>query len=179
MHEQEVRIRYNQITLTDSDSGIKRSPTVEFMALHQIIYISTANPELTEDRLLAILASSQKRNAERNITGLLLHADGNIIQVIEGPEDRAKKLYTKIAKDSRHRGVTLISSRPIQERDFPAYKMGFKRTHSQAFKQKLPGFTDVVERRAVTDEQLAGLSKLVATFIRTFAKTTRIDNFGH
>lgn len=147
--------------------------------LHQIIYISTANQGLSEDALLELLSASQKRNAARQITGLLLNSDGNIIQVIEGPEAAAKALYGKIAKDSRHRGVTLISSRPIKQRDFPEFKMGFKRARSTDFKAQLPGFTDVVEKRGVSDEQLAGLSKLVAIFIRTFAKSTKIDHFGH
>lgn len=147
-------------------------------ALHQIIYISTANPELTEDALLELLSGSQKRNASRKITGLLLHSDGNIIQVIEGPEPAAKALYDKISGDSRHRGVTLISSKPIEKRDFPEFKMGFKRARSVDFKKQLPGFTDVVEKRGVSDEQLAGLSKMVAIFIRTFAKSTKIDHFG-
>ncbi|HKK18871.1 MAG TPA: BLUF domain-containing protein [Opitutales bacterium] len=146
--------------------------------LYQIIYISTANAELTEDALLELLSASQKRNAARKITGLLLHSDGNIIQVIEGPEAAAQALYKKIASDSRHRGVTLISGRSIEKRDFPEFKMGFKRARSIDFKHKLPGFTDVVEKRGVSDEQLAGLSKLVAIFIRTFAKSTNIDHFG-
>ena len=146
--------------------------------LHQIIYISTANRELTEDALLELLSASQKRNAAKEITGLLLHSDGNIIQVIEGPEAAAKSLYEKIAADTRHRGVTLVSSRAITKRDFPEFKMGFKRARSVDFKEQLPGFTDVVERRSVSDEQLAGLSKMVAIFIRTFAKSTKIDHFA-
>ena len=146
--------------------------------LHQIIYISTANRELTEDALLELLSASQKRNAAKEITGLLLHSDGNIIQVIEGPEAAAKALYEKIAADNRHRGVTLISSRSIDQRDFPEFKMGFKRARSVDFKEQLAGFTDVVEKRGVSDEQLAGLSKMVATFIRTFAKSTKIDHFA-
>lgn len=147
--------------------------------LYQIIYISSANSELSEDALLELLSASQKRNAARLITGILLHSDGNIIQVIEGPEAAAKALYEKIATDSRHRGVTLISSQSINRRDFPEFKMGFKRARCEDFKEQLPGFTDVVERRSVTDEQLTGLSKMVSVFIRTFAKSTKIDQFGH
>jgi len=145
--------------------------------IYQIIYISTANAQLTEDALLEILSGSQQRNAKRNITGLLLHADGNIIQVIEGPEDAVKALYEKISKDPRHRGVTLISSRVVNARDFPEYKMGFKRANPHDFNKHIPGFTDVVEKRTVSGTQLEGLSKLVATFIRTFAKSTKIDCF--
>jgi len=147
------------------------------MTLHQIIYVSSANAELTEGALLEILASSQTRNANRDITGLLLHADGNIIQVMEGPEHEVKPLYDKVATDTRHSGVTLISSRAIHRRDFSDYKMGFKRADVAVFNEQLPGFTDVVEKCAVSEEQLAGLSRLVATFIRTFAKSTRIDQF--
>jgi hypothetical protein len=50
---------------------------------YQLLYYSTANPELTEDALTEILMESQKRNTKREITGLLLHSDGNIIQIIE------------------------------------------------------------------------------------------------
>ena len=146
-------------------------------SLHQIIYISTASPQLTESELMKLLAGSQKRNQAREITGLLLHSDGNIIQVIEGPKNEVDTLYQKIAADSRHKGVTLISTRPIEQRDFPEYKMGFKRTERGTFEQKIPGFTDVVERRNLSEKDLEGVSKLVATFIKTFAKTTNITSF--
>jgi hypothetical protein len=145
--------------------------------LLQIIYISSATPELTEDALLELLAKTQQRNKDRDITGLLLHADGSIIQVIEGPELAARALYTKIAADSRHKSVTLISCRAINKRDFPNFKMGFKRARRAEVEAEIPGFTDIVEQRGVTKEQIEGLSKLVATFLRTFAKTTKIDRF--
>ena len=122
------------------------SPSFMSNELHQMMYISTANAELTEDALLELLSSSQKRNAAKEITGLLLHSDGNIIQVMEGPKDSVQGLYKKIAADKRHRGVTLMSSRAIAQRDFPHYKMGFKRARSRDFKEQLPGFTDIVEK---------------------------------
>jgi acylphosphatase len=146
--------------------------------LHQIIYISTAQPALTEDVLLELLSESQKRNAAREITGLLLLSDGNIIQIIEGPEDAAKALYQKISKDKRHRGVTLMKSRDIENRDFPNYKMGFKRARSKDFKEKLPNFSKIVEDGSMSAEELEKHSKLVATFLKTFALTTKIDRFG-
>lgn len=147
-------------------------------ALYQIIYISAAEPALTEDALLELLSESQKRNAARDVTGLLLHSDGNIIQIIEGPEDAANELYQKIAKDRRHRGVTLMSRKSIEVRDFPKYKMGFKRTRSKDFKEKLPNFSKIVEGKGMNAEEFEGLSKLVSIFLKTFARTTNIDRFG-
>lgn len=147
--------------------------------LHQIIYISTAESSLTEDALLLLLSESQKRNSAKEITGLLLHSDGNIIQIIEGPEDAAKALYTKIAKDKRHRGVTLMSSKAIKQRDFPNFKMGFKRAQRGDFKMQLPNFSSIVESSNLKAEELDKMSKLVSTFLKTFARTTNIDRFGH
>ena len=97
--------------------------------------------------------------------------------MIEGPKEAVETLYTKISADKRHSGVTLISNSPIEKRDFPEFKMGFKRAGKAVFNKSLPGFTDVVEKANISKEQLTGLSKLVATFIRTFAKTTKIHSF--
>jgi hypothetical protein len=149
-----------------------------FQPLHQIIYVSTAEAALTEEALLELLSESQKRNAAREITGLLLHSDGNIIQIIEGPESAAKELYTKISADKRHRGVTLMSSRRIERRDFPNFKMGFKRTHSQTLEAHIPNFSKIVDERHLSEEELKGASKRVSIFLKTFARTTNIDRFG-
>jgi hypothetical protein len=140
--------------------------------------MSTANPELTEDVLLEILLDAQNRNASNSITGLLLHSDGNIIQVIEGREDKVNSLYKNIANNSLHRGVTLIVSEPIKKRDFPEFRMGFRRVRSRNLELQLPGFTEIVEQRNISDRQLAGLSKKVSIFIRTFAKSTKINGIG-
>ena len=147
--------------------------------LHQIIYISSAEPTLTQDVLIELLSQSQKRNAAREITGLLLHSDGNIIQIIEGQEAATTELFQKISKDSRHRGVTMMSSKPIEARDFPNFKMGFKRARSEDFKEHLPHFSEIVDNDNLSDEDIAGMSKLVSTFLKTFARTTNIDRFGH
>ncbi len=147
-------------------------------SLFQIIYISTAEPILTEDALLELLSESQKRNAAKEITGLLLLSDGNIIQIIEGSESAAKELYAKISKDRRHRGVTLMSSKAVEHRDFPNYKMGFKRARSKDFKATMPNFSAIVDGGGISEKDLEGMSKLVTIFLKTFAKTTNIDRFG-
>lgn len=147
--------------------------------LHQIIYISTAEPSLTENELFNLLIESQKRNAEHKITGLLLHSDGNLIQILEGPQHEVEALYQKIAKDRRHRGVTQMANRPIEHRDFPHFKMGFKCVKSKDLTTNIPNFSKIVNNGGFSPEELKGVSKLVTTFLRTFARTTNIDRFGH
>ena len=143
--------------------------------IFQLLYVSSATPQLDEKELLNLLANSQKRNTERGITGLLLHSEGSIIQVLEGEQAEVDKLYAKIEQDKRHTNVMLLSRRTVAQRDFPQYKMGFRRTDPELLKKELPGFTDIVEKREISPSKLEGISKLVSTFLVTFARTTRLD----
>lgn len=142
--------------------------------LYQLLYLSSARAKLTEEALLELLAESQSRNAKYNITGLLLHADGSIIQVLEGEKGNIEKLFSKIKNDSRHIGVTVLSRRYIKNRDFPEFSMGFRREQTKNLEANIPGFSSYVNRGYIPESKLDGLSTLVATFIKTFAKSTRI-----
>ena len=144
-------------------------------SLFQLLYLSSAKPELTEEALLQILSESQQRNAAIDITGLLLHSDGNIIQVIEGEKDVVERLFAKIEKDTRHHQVIVLSRKLVTQRDFPEYKMGFKRATPQRLAEELPGFSDIVEKRQLPKTTLDGLSRHVAIFLKTFARSTRLE----
>ncbi len=147
-------------------------------SLHQIIYFSAANAVLTEDALLALLASSQRRNAERGITGLLLYSEGNIMQVIEGPSEAVQALFAKISIDPRHSKMIVARNAAIARRDFPTYKMGFKRVARRQMDTSLPGFSDMLERGGPSQLELAAMNRFVAVFLKTFVRTARIDRFG-
>mgnify|MGYP000874493356 CR=1 FL=1 len=140
--------------------------------IFQLLYLSSARKELNEEALLKLLAESQSRNAKRNITGLLLHSDGNIIQIIEGSEKDVDELFGKIANDSRHSGVTLLSRRKVETRDFPEYKMGFRRTQPETIEASIPGFSNLVDQGVIPAAELEGLSVLVSVFLKTFARST-------
>jgi acylphosphatase len=144
--------------------------------IFQILYLSSARPELTEDELLKILYESQQRNSERGITGLLLHSDGNIIQVIEGEKTAVESLFEKIERDTRHHQIMVLSRKFVEQRDFPEYKMGFKLATTEQLSQDLPGFSKIVENRELPQATLEGLSKHVSIFLKTFAYTTRIEH---
>ncbi len=143
--------------------------------LLQIVYVSAATNELNEDTLVRLLADSRKRNAEKGITGLLLYVEGSIIHVIEGEESVVADLFTRIERDPRHRQVSVLSRKHIEQRDFPEYRMGFRREKLDTVAGQLPGFLDIVETRAVSDFARQGLSKSVSAFLRTFARVTGLE----
>ena len=90
--------------------------------LRQYLYISTA-PDLTREQVDEILASSERKNPDRGITGLLLYNGRNFLQMLEGEETQLVSLMTRIAHDPRHTGVSMLSRRDITERACPDWAM--------------------------------------------------------
>ena len=113
------------------------------MALYTIVYASTATKEMSDDDLLLILEKSRTFNQLNGVTGLLLYREGFFIQVLEGEENIIDTLYEKIEHDIRHYNPLLIFKRPITERHFGQWAMGFRSPDLDALK-KISGFSDYI-----------------------------------
>lgn len=109
----------------------------------QLVYVSSAVKECTEEEILEILEVSRKNNKERNITGMLLYISGNFIQILEGSEKEVNEIFDKILKDERHKDVTLICKKPADERIFPDWSMGFKYFSKR---DKIEGYTEFLTK---------------------------------
>ncbi|HRH73370.1 MAG TPA: BLUF domain-containing protein, partial [Zoogloea sp.] len=97
------------------------------MPLVQLIYVSSACRDLSEDELCDILESSVRHNTQQGITGVLLYKNGSFMQVIEGEEAAIDETYSRICDDDRHKDIFLLSKEAISKRDFPRWAMGFRR----------------------------------------------------
>ena len=86
------------------------------------MYISTA-PSLVREDVDAILASSQRNNAARGVTGLLLYNGRNFLQLLEGDESELVSLMVKISHDPRHTGISMIDRKMVDERVCPNWAM--------------------------------------------------------
>jgi len=94
--------------------------------MYYIVYLSTANWLMGEGELESILDVSRRNNKEKNITGLLIYADGSIIQLLEGEKETVLSTYRRILKDPRHSGVIKLKEGELKERNFPQWSMGFE-----------------------------------------------------
>ena len=94
--------------------------------MYQIIYMSAAKSSMNEVALNNLLISTRNWNSQRKITGILLHIDGDFMQIIEGEEVDVKQLFEKIKLDKRHSGIIQITGKEIQKRQFPEWSMAFK-----------------------------------------------------
>ena len=96
------------------------------MSLLQLVYVSTMSTD--EPALIyQILDAAVKHNKRNNITGMLLYAEGNIIQAIEGERDAVMATFKTIEKDTRHRGIHVLIEEEILSRKFASWNMGFRR----------------------------------------------------
>jgi len=100
------------------------------LVVYQLIYTSSATPELDEFALREIAQSSSYYNEEFGITGLLLFHDGSIMQVLEGDRKNIYTLYGNIKQDKRHTGCMVLSTREAQKREFSDWFMGYKNVTS-------------------------------------------------
>lgn len=90
--------------------------------ISQYLYISTA-PSLSRDDVDAILASSQRYNPARGVTGLLLYNGRNFLQLLEGEESELVSLMMRISHDPRHTGISMIDRKTAGVRACPDWAM--------------------------------------------------------
>jgi lipopolysaccharide biosynthesis regulator YciM len=94
--------------------------------VHQCIYTSYPGDSLTPEVLNQLLEHSRLNNAQNGITGILLHTDDQIMQVVEGPKAAVEALMERIKKDPRHDDVSIIMSHTVAQRDFGEWEMALR-----------------------------------------------------
>ncbi len=100
---------------------------------------------MSDEELVNILNQSRSYNPSHGITGMLLYHNEAFMQYLEGDKEEVFHLYDIIALDERHTGVTLYFDKPIQERNFAGWSMGFSNLE-KADPEQLEGFTPFLEK---------------------------------
>jgi hypothetical protein len=108
--------------------------------MYSLVYVSSATTAFSDADLATLLEKSQRANALRDISGMLLYRDGNFMQLLEGEKHAVDALFKKIALDSRHAGAIMMLSGDVETRSFPDWSMAF-RNLNDASVQSLPGFS--------------------------------------
>lgn len=109
--------------------------------MYYLIYVSSATEQFSTDELLDLLAKCRENNARAGLTGMLLHKDGNFMQVLEGEEAAVQAVHARILLDPRHRGIITLLQGPQAERQFPGWSMGLRRLRS-ADAITTPGYSE-------------------------------------
>jgi hypothetical protein len=121
--------------------------------MHHVIYLSWAIVPFNEEQLQQLLIAARRRNTELAVTGILLYGNERFVQVLEGEEDTVQEVYALIRRDPRHHNFITFANKPVAQRAFTEWAMGFKSVSSQQLE-------DVVGHLGPTDASVntAGLS---------------------
>ena len=76
--------------------------------LKRITYISSFAYDMSDDEIEELARQAAKKNAENDITGVLMAKGEVFFQIIEGPEENIDKLFTNLLKDPRHEKIITL-----------------------------------------------------------------------
>ena len=92
--------------------------------LYNVVYCSRASADVDDAAVARIIETSQRRNRERGITGLLVFGSGIFFQWLEGPRDAVTQLMATLRADPRHQDVVALSeTEEMRERMFSDWDM--------------------------------------------------------
>lgn len=107
----------------------------------QLLYISSVTKDASDQLVAEILATSRRNNATAGVTGLLLYDGKRFLQALEGSETAVSTTYERIKRDTRHRGIVLLSSKVVETRSFGEWSMAAEKI-AQAAGATIPVIVD-------------------------------------
>ncbi|MFW7380844.1 MAG: BLUF domain-containing protein [Oligoflexus sp.] len=91
-----------------------------------LAYVSQATHPFSEKELFELIDRSQMNNKKANITGILVYNSGHFLQLLEGDEKLVSQLGETIAKDPRHKDMTIFFQASTPEIIFRDWYMAYK-----------------------------------------------------
>ena len=92
---------------------------------YQTIYSSESTLPMQADDLEALLVQARSRNAVEGLSGALIYTDGMFLQILEGEQAKVEALMKTIAKDKRHRNVTILREGEVAAPEFKTWGMAY------------------------------------------------------
>lgn len=104
------------------------------LILERVIYVSDATrPDPALITLADILATSDRNNRRDHLTGALLVTSTRFLQVLEGARQDLDRTLARLAGDSRHHNLVVLSRHAADQRRFAGWAMAAARiTPSQS-----------------------------------------------
>ncbi len=119
---------------------------------YSICYISKSSTDLSTDILEHLFSYSVQNNTQANVTGILLHSEGNFFQVLEGSEIYVSTLFDKIKADPRHNSIFEIFKGPTDYPIFNQYDSKFNVVKTGADLEQIQTFLATNHKHPVSDK---------------------------
>lgn len=98
------------------------------MFLVRLVFFSRNCVNLSDSRLAtikSILHTCSEYSSSSGITGGLVFNERHFLQVMEGAREQISRNLKALFVDKRHEDVTVVSCRPIEERMFQGWSVGY------------------------------------------------------
>ncbi len=89
---------------------------------YAICYVSTASDDVKENDIKDLLDFSAKYNNEHDIRGVLLYAEGNFFEILEGEKKLVEDVFSLIQKDQRHKNIIQVVGKDVKHGAFDGFK---------------------------------------------------------
>jgi len=93
--------------------------------IEQIFYRSDVATTMSAEDLEMLLQKARAKNQGLEVTGFLLFDGKRFLQLLEGPEGVAKRLYNEIETDNRHQNVHAMVREMVERRCFSNWSMAY------------------------------------------------------
>lgn len=144
----------------------------------QLIYESRALAEFQQSDLVPLLNQAKERNAQDDISGLLIFHKGTFLQILEGPQDAVESCFQRIEKDPRHDSIWTLARMTMNERAFAHWSMGMATIDelpdgAQAWVRDFGGIKTRMEefRSQDPDGEAAYTAQIVGRFLKQFRES--------
>jgi hypothetical protein len=121
------------------------------MKLRRLIYTSQATESFSEHNLLDLLDQSRAYNSVDDITGLLMHKKGFLLQVLEGESEAIEDLLNRLLLDTRHVKLKIVLDRCTEHRLFPNWTMGCVDFHKVELKLIPELYVDLSDLKVIQE----------------------------
>lgn len=132
-------------------------------SLHRLVYTSIYRAGRVDSELSAlrdILSQSRKNNEKCDVTGYLIFDGDTFVQVLEGPRESVEGTMERIARDQRHREVSVVAIQPVDARTFHGWKMGgYRRGPRQDPIFAAHGISGKIDRSALSFDRAVSLAQ--------------------
>jgi hypothetical protein len=139
------------------------------MSIYRLVYgsnyaLKSSGAALAAD-LKRILGSAIHHNLANGISGGLVFSHNHFVQVLEGPQPAVESTFSRIQIDPSHTRVIQVEAKPIPQRMFGAWSMGYAGNAALfgTLSQSLTADGAIDPRRIDVEDLVASVHHLVQT----------------
>lgn len=130
--------------------------------LMAVAYRSHAVHVMSGRELDELLMRARAVNERLQVSGALLHDQGQFLQYIEGSAESVKRVYSRIQRSHQHERLVELSYGPIESREFARWHMAFAQPPASVLKEIANEmWTQAVSDKRVDESRSLGLQMLL------------------